>query len=247
MRQAWLIARRDLRALFTAPLAWVLGAVYALLCGYFFYSDVTYFVLFGGANYTKALWRFVFLDFRLITILVVPLLTMRLLSEERRLGTLELLFTFPVPDGAIIGGKFVAAFGTYLLYLASTLVGPALLYSQHQFPIPPVLAGYLGMAFLGAVAVAVGLAASALTEHQGVSAMTTYGVLLMFWFLSWNESALGQGVAPYILALSLFDRFYGFAQGVIDSRDVVYFVTMTAVGLWAARWCLASRAWRGIG
>ena len=198
-------------------------------------------------KYETSLWRFVFLDFRLITILVVPLLTMRLLAEERRLGTLELLFTFPVRDGAIIIGKFLAAYATYLTYLIATLIGPALLYAQHPFPVAPMLAGYLGMALLGAAAVAVGLAASALTEHQGVSAMTTYGVLLMFWFLSWNESALGQGIAPYILALSLFDRFYGFTQGVIDSRDLVYFFTLTAVALWTARWCLASRAWRGVG
>ena len=247
MRHAWLIARRDVRALFTSPLAWILGAVFAVLTGYFFYSDVTYFVLFGGANYAKALWRFVFLDFRLITILVLPFLTMRLLTEERRRGTLELLFTFPLRDGSIIAGKFFAAYATYLLYLVATLVGPALLYHQHPFPIPPMLAGYVGMLLLGAAAIAVGLAASALTEHQGVSAMVTYGVLLLFWFLSWNESALGQGIAPYILALSLFDRFYGFTQGVIDSRDIIYFLTMTGLGLWTARWLLASRAWRGIG
>lgn len=247
MSHARLIARRDLVALFTAPLAWVLGAVYALLTGYFFYSDLSYFVLFGGANYAKALWRFVFLDYRMITILVVPLLTMRLLAEERRLGTLELLFTFPVRDGSIVAGKFIAAYVTFLVFLASTLIGPAVLYAQHPFPIPPMLAGYAGMVLLGASAVAVGLAASALTEHQGVAAMVSYGVLLLFWFLSWNESALGQAIAPYVLALSLFDRFYGFTQGVIDSRDVVYFVALTGVGLWCAHTALASRAWRGVG
>lgn len=247
MRHARLIARRDLAALFGAPFAWVLGAVFALLTGYFFYSDVAYFVLFGGANYAKALWRFVFLDFRLITILVVPLLTMRLLAEERRLGTLELMFTFPVRDGSIIGGKFIAAYTTYVIYLIATLVGPCALYALHPFPVPPMIAGYIGMLLLGAACVAVGLAASAATQHQGVSAMVTYGVLLMFWFLSWNESALGQTIAPYILALSLFDRFYGFTQGVIDSRDIVYFVTLTLVSLWAARWLLATRAWRGVG
>lgn len=247
MKHAWLIARRDFAALFGAPLAWVLGAVFVLLTGYFFYSDVTYFVLFGGANFAKALWRFVFLDFRMITILVVPLLTMRLLAEERRLGTLELLFTFPITDGAIIAGKFLAAYATYVLFLASTLVGPGLLYFLHPFPVPPMIAGYVGMLLLGAAAVAVGLAASASTEHQGLAAMVSYGVLLLFWFLSWNESALGEGIAPYVIALSLFDRFYGFTQGVIDSRDVAYFVTLTGVGLWSARLFLASRAWRGVG
>src|SRR5262249_14198098 len=85
------IARRELASMFGGPLAWVLVAVFAMLTGYFFYSDLTFYVLFGGANLSSGLWRYMFLDFRMVAMLVVPLVTMRLLAEERKLGTLELL------------------------------------------------------------------------------------------------------------------------------------------------------------
>jgi len=246
MRHAARIARRELAALFGGPLGWVLVAVFALLAGYFFYSDLTFYVLFGGANQSTGLWRYVFLDWRLVTFLVVPLLTMRLLAEERKLGTLELLFTLPVRDGELVAGKFVAAVLAYLGLLAVTLPGPLTLAALHPFAPGPVVAGYVGMALLGTAAIACGLAASAVTENQVVSAMLTYGVLIFFWFVSWNEAAVSEGIAPVLLALSLFDRFYGFTQGIVDSRDVVYFVAFTATFLWLARVALASRAWRGL-
>ena len=91
--------------MFGGPLAWVLGAVFALLAGYFFYSDLTFYVLFGGANLSSGLWRYVFLDYRMVAMLVLPLVTMRLLAEERKLGTLELLWTLPVRDREVIAGQ----------------------------------------------------------------------------------------------------------------------------------------------
>src|SRR5262249_22223734 len=91
--KALLVCRRDLAAMCRGPLAPLLGAVFLLLTGYFFYSDLALFVLVGGADATRGLWRFVFLDVRLVVLLVVPLITMRLIAEERRLGTLELAFT----------------------------------------------------------------------------------------------------------------------------------------------------------
>src|SRR5215510_15248741 len=99
MRRALLVCRRELASMCGGPLAWILGAVFALLTGYFFYSDLALFVLVGGTSETRGLWRFVFLDDRLVVLLVVPLLTMRLFAEERKLGTLEFLWTCPVRDG----------------------------------------------------------------------------------------------------------------------------------------------------
>src|SRR6266850_6598685 len=101
MRKTLLVARRELAVTCGAPLGWILAAVFVLLTGYFFYSDLVLFVLVGGANQTRGLWRYVFLDFRLVALLVVPLLTMRLFAEERKQGSLELLWTFPVLDGEV--------------------------------------------------------------------------------------------------------------------------------------------------
>jgi ABC-2 type transport system permease protein len=246
VRKTLVIARRELASMFGGPLAWVLGAVFALLTGYFFYSDLTFYVLFGGANLTSGLWRYMFLDFRMVAMLVVPLVTMRLLAEERKLGTLELLATLPVRDREVVAGKFLAALASYGLMLVPTLIGPAVLAVMHPFAPGPLLAGYVGMLLLGAAFVACGLAASALTDSQGVSALLTYGVLVLSWFLAWNEAALSERLAPIVVALSLFDRFYGFAQGVIDSRDVAYFVAVTALFLFVALRVLGARSWRGV-
>jgi len=246
VKKTLVIARRELDSMFGGPLAWVLGAVFTLLTGYFFYSDLTFYVLFGGANLSSGLWRYMFLDFRMVAMLVVPLVTMRLLAEERKLGTLELLWTFPVRDRDVIAGKFLAALLSYAAMLLPTLIGPAVLYVMHPFPLGPLVAGYAGMLLLGAAFIACGLAASAVTDSQGVSALLTYGVLVLSWFLAWNEAALSARVAPVVVALSLFDRFYGFAQGVVDSRDVAYFLAFIALFLFLALRALEARSWRGV-
>jgi ABC-2 type transport system permease protein len=246
MRKAALVARRELAAACGGPLAWILGAVFALLTGYFFYSDLALFVLVGGADQTRGLWRFVFLDDRLVALLVVPLLTMRLFAEERKLGTLEVLWTYPVRDRELLAGKFVAALALYLAMLATTAIGPAILWAFHPFALAPVVAGYVGLVLLGVAFVACGIATSAVTENQVVAAMLAYGVLVLAWFATWNEAAIGARLAPLLLQLSLFDHFYGFAQGVIDSRDVTYLLAFATLFVFLALRALGARAWRGI-
>ena len=246
MRKTLVIARRELASMFGGPLAWILGAVFVVLTGYFFYSDLTFYVLFGGAELSSGLWRYVFLDYRMVAMLVVPLITMRLIAEERKLGTLELLWTFPVREREVVAGKFLAALAAYALMLVPTLAGPAALSVMHPFSPWPLVAGYIGMLLLGAAFIACGLAASAVTDSQGVSALLTYGVLVLSWFLAWNEAALSERVAPVVVALSLFDRFYGFAQGTVDSRDVAYFLAFIGFFLFLALRAVGARIWRGV-
>jgi ABC-2 type transport system permease protein len=240
------LCRRELAAMYGGPLAWVLAAVFFFLTGYFFYSDLTFFVLVGGGNQARGLWRYMFLDFRLVALLVLPLLTMRLFAEERKQGTLELLWTWPVRDSELLAGKFLAALVVYLGMLASTVIGPVVLYTLHPFAIAPVVAGYTGMALLGVAFIACGIAASTVTDSQVVAAMLAYGVLVFSWFATWNEAAIGERIAPILLQLSLFDHFYGFAQGMIDSADVVYLLAFATLFLFLALRSLGTRAWRGI-
>jgi len=247
MRKTLVVCRREIAAMCGGPLAWVLAAIFLGLTGFFFYSDLALFVLVGGANQTLGLWRYVFLDYRLVALLVLPVLTMRLFAEERKLGTLELLWSFPVRDHELLAGKFLAALLVYLAMLAATAVGPAILYRMHPFAPAPMLAGYAGMVLLGAAFIACGTATSTMTENQVVSAMLTYGILVLSWFVSWNEAAIGELIAPLLLQLSLFDHFYGFTQGVIDSRNVVYLLAFAGFFLFVALRVLGARAWRGLG
>src|SRR5262249_272040 len=167
MRRALLVCRRELASMCGGPLAWILGAGFALLTGYFFYSDLALFVLCGGASETRGLWRFVFLDDRLVVLLVVPLLTMRLFAEERKLGTLEFLWTCPVRDGELLAGKFLAGLVVYLAMLASTAGGPAGLPALPPLAGPPPVARDVGVLLPRIALIACGVAASAVPDQPG--------------------------------------------------------------------------------
>jgi ABC-2 type transport system permease protein len=246
VKKALAIARRDLGVVFGGPLAWTLVGAFTFLAGYFFYTDLTFYVLFGGGNLPIGLWRYVFLHDRLVALLVLPLVTMRLVAEERKLGTLELLWSLPVRDRDVLAGKLGAALAIYLVLLAGSAIGPLVLWILHPYPLPPLLAGYLGLLLLGLAFVACGLAASCVSENQVVSAMLTYGVLVFLWFVSANEASMGESVAWIVAGVSLFDRFYGFAQGVVDLRDIVFFLAFTTLFLFLALRALGARTWRGI-
>jgi ABC-2 type transport system permease protein len=246
MTKALAIARRDLGVAFRSPLAWTLLGAFTFLAGYFFYTDLTFYVLFGGANLPRGLWRHVFLHYRLAALLVLPLVTMRLVAEERKLGTLELLWSLPVRDRDVVLGKLGAALVIYLVLLLGSTIGPLVLWMLHPFPLGPLVAGYLGLCLLGLAFIACGLAASCVAENQVVSAMLTYGVLVFLWFVSANEGAVGERLGWVVLGLSLFDRFYGFAQGVIDGPDVVFLLAFTALFLFLALRGLGARSWRGV-
>jgi len=241
-----IVCRRELRAYFTSYIAYVLLAVFLLLSGYFFYSDLIFFILFGGYVLPTGLWQFVFLDMRLCLLLVLPLMTMRLFAEERKLGTIELLWTYPVRDAQIVAGKFLACWLFFLLMLLLTAINPLIFYRFYQFAAGPLLAAYLGIFLLGTAFIACGLFVSSLTENQVVSAMATYGILVFFWFLTWNEEATSQTLLRTLLRLSLFDRFYNFSRGVIDTRDVAFFLLFTAVFLFLTLQSLSVRSWRGV-
>ena len=240
------VCRRELRSYFTSYIAYILLAVFLLLSGYFFYSDLIFFVLFGGYVLPTGLWQFVFLDMRLCLLLVLPLITMRLFAEEKKLGTIELLWTYPVRDGEIVAGKFLACWLFFLVMLLLTAINPVIFYQFYQFDVGPLLAAYLGIFLLGTAFIACGLFVSSLTENQVVSAMATYGILVFFWFMTWNEEAASQSILQAMLRLSLFDRFYNFSRGVIDTRDVAYFVLFSMFFLFLTLQSLGVRKWRGV-
>ncbi len=244
--KALYVWRRELGTYFRSPLGFVVLAVFLLLAGYFFYSDLLFFALWGGGSIESGLWERVFLDVRLILLLVIPLVTMRLFAEERKLGTMELLWTYPVTDVSIVAGKFMASLSFLLLMLLPTVIYPVVLARWYPVDPAPLVAGYLGLVLLGTAFVACGMATSSLTESQVVAAVLAYGVLLLFWFGTWNEAVAGETVMRLLLLVSLFDRFYGFATGVVDTRDVVYFVLFTAFFLFLTTRILHARSWRGL-
>jgi ABC-2 type transport system permease protein len=240
------LAAKELRLYFTSFLFYVLAAIFLALSGYYFYTNLGFFVLMGGMDLARGLWQMQFFDMRQVLLALVPLLTMRLFAEERKLGTLELLWTYPVRDWEIIGGKYLACLTVVSLMLALTLLYPALLLPLHPIAPGPLLAGYLGLWLLAAAFVGCGLFLSALTDSQLVAGAATYGLLLFFWVITWNEAAVNEVTLHLLVPFSLFDRFYVFARGAVDTRDVCYLVLFTVAFLTFTFYALDSRRWRGL-
>src|SRR5262245_31683452 len=191
------------------------------------------------------LWQLVFMDVRLVLMLAIPLLTMRLLAEERRLGTLELLFTYPVRDGVVVAAKLGACILVIAMLLGCTLIYPFWVWRVQEFPLAPLVAGYVGLLLLGAMCAAYGLFISSLTDSQVLAGFLTATPLLLLWLLSWNEAANATNTLPLVRAISLFNHFQPFAVGIIDLRDVFFFVFLTGCFVWGTLRALEARQWRG--
>jgi ABC-type uncharacterized transport system involved in gliding motility auxiliary subunit/ABC-type transport system involved in multi-copper enzyme maturation permease subunit len=242
------ILTKELRAYFGLFLAYAVVAVGLALAGFFFYTDLSFFILWGGTNLEKGLWEFFFHDLRFVLLLLVPALTARAFAEEKKLGTLDLLWTYPIPESRVLLGKFLAATVLLVVILGLTLCYPLLLswyYPEVRWL--PLLAGYTGLLLLGLVFISVGLFLSALTDSQAVAAMGTLGVLVLFWSLTWNEQAVNEVLLATLLQISLFDRFYNFARGAIDTQEITFFLLFIVFFLLLTWQALRSRRWRGSG
>jgi len=240
------LAAKELRLYFASFLFYAVTATFLALAGYFFYTNLGFFVLMGGMDLPRGLWQYQFLDLERLLLVIVPLLTMRLFAEERKLGTLELLWTYPIRDTEIVAGKFVGCLAVVTVMIAATTVHPAILSRFYPVAVGPLAAGYLGLWLLAAAFIACGLSISALTESQLVAGAATYGLLLFFWVITWNEAAVSEVTLGLLVPFSLFDRFYAFAVGAIDTQNITYLALFTLAFLSFTFFALDSRRWRGV-
>jgi ABC-2 type transport system permease protein len=254
--RVWPIYKKELRLYFTSPVAYVILSIFLLIAGYFFFSIFSFFTrasmqmamnpqMGRDLNVTDAVLRPLFSNLSVILLLLMPLVTMRLFAEERRSGTIELLLTYPVRDGAVLVGKYLAALTLYAVMVAGTLAYPAMLISFTQVEWGPLLTGYLGLLLMGAMFLAVGLFASSLTENQVVAAIVTFGVLLMFWIIGWTAEFAGGPLGAVLTHLSILEHNDTFAKGVLDTKDILYYVNFTVLGLFLTLRSLESRRWSG--
>ncbi len=247
MHRTFALYKKEVRAYFTTPLFYVVAAVFLSLCGLFFYSDLNFFTQFGfGVDILNNFFQLLFVDMATKGMtFTVPLLTMRLFAEERKLGTMELLFTYPLSDREIFAGKFLAAATVFAVMLAATLPYPLYLYSIQPYAFRVVGAGYAGLVLLGMVFIAVGLFVSSLTDSQVVAGVGSLFVVGLLWAVSWNEAAGSDQVMRIVNAFSTFDHFWNFSKGIVDSTDVLYFLFVAAFFANLTLRSLESRRWRG--
>jgi ABC-2 type transport system permease protein len=195
-------------------------------------------------NATDMVLTPLFHDMSVVMLLVMPLLTMRLFAEERKAGTVELLFTYPLRDPGILTGKLGAVFAVFLLILSGTLPCIALLATLTPLDPGVVATNYLGLILLGGAFLSLGVFASSLTENQIVAAVSSFGVLLAFWLIGFVEQFSGGAGGP-LSYLSILNHFDGFTRGVVDTRDVAYYVLFSAFFLFGTLRVLETMRWRG--
>ena len=246
MNRTWGLYKKELRSFFVTPLFYVIAAVFLSLSGLSFYNDLNFFTQFGfGQDILNNFFQVLFVDMTKAMTFTVPLLTMRLFAEERRLGTIELLFTYPLSDREILAGKYFAAATVFLLILATTVVHPMYLYSIQPYAVRVVVSGYLGLTLLGLLFIAVGLFVSSLTDSQVVAGVGSLFLVGVLWAMSWNEASGSDQVMQIVKAFSTFDHFWNFAKGIIDSTDVLYYFLIIAFFTNLTLRSLESRRWRG--
>ncbi len=250
--------RKELTVYFATPIFYITGFFFLVLAGYFFYTNVLYYgiISFQAAqqasnpqvaaqlNPQQMIYRPLFSVLAIVLLFLVPLLTMRLLAEEKRSGTAELLFTYPITDWAIILGKFSAVLMIYLILLAFTLSYSLALTFVTRLDWGAIGAGYLGLFLLGASALALGLFASSLTENQIVAGVVGFALLLLFWIIGWVQELGAGGLGKAFQYLSLLDHYDNFTKGIIDTRDLVYCLSFIFFFLFLTKRQLESRRWR---
>jgi ABC-2 type transport system permease protein len=254
--RVWPIFKKELRLYFTSPVAWVVLTIFLVIGGYFFYSIFAFFTLASmqsamnpamgrDLNVTESVMRPLFSNISVILLLLMPLVTMRLFAEERRSGTIELLLTYPVRDGAVLAGKYLAALALYAIMIGMTMLYPGIVMYFAKLEWGPVLTGYLGLLLMGAAFISVGVFTSSLTENQIVAAIITFGVLLIFWILGWSADYAGGATGRVLQFLSILEHNDSFSRGVLDTKDVLYYLNFTLLALFLTLRSLEARRWKG--
>jgi ABC-2 type transport system permease protein len=250
MKSVFTIFRKELNSYFYSPIAYVVLFVFFVLSGIFFFlylqsfaqaqTDPRLTFVEEGINLNEVVIRPFFGTISVLFLLLIPLMTMRLIADERKCFTAELLFTSPVKITSIIIGKYLSSLLLLGIMIILSAVYILVLIKFGNPDLGPVLSGYLGLFLMGGSFLAVGIFASSLTDNQMVAAVISFGILLVFWIMGATSSA-GDSVFGY---LSIINHFENFEKGVIDLKDVVYYLSFTFLGLYLAYIMLDSERWK---
>ncbi len=246
MRKTWAIIRRELIAYFSSPLAYVVMTAFLLMQGYIFYLIVSFLnnpqtpamtplrLFFGG---TIFFWLFL--------LFVVPVITMRLIAEERRSGTIEVLLTSPVNEAQVVAGKFMAAFVFYAALWLPTILYVVVLKRNSAIDLGPVIAGYIGVFLLGFLFLSVGTFASTLSNNQLIAAIIAFAAMVALFSIGLVEQLLSTSFLKGALAhMNLWTQMDDFAKGIVDSRHVIYQLSVGLLFLFLATKSLEVKKWR---
>jgi ABC-2 type transport system permease protein len=260
LRNVGAIVEKEWRHYFGSPIAYVALFVWTALFGGFFYLVFDRFLMvsqramqqmeFGGGGPKLSINEWVIAqvlhNMAVVALFLTPMLTMRLFAEEKRQGTIELLATSPLTDLQIVIGKFLGAVSLYLLMIVTGFVNFLPLW--HYATVPPewkpVLSGLLALLLVGASFIAMGLFVSTLTKNQIVAGSLTFGLLLILWIVGWMDDPMAGPVAKAVAYLGLMNHVEDMMKGIIDLKDIVFYLSVTGFGLFLALQSVESQRWR---
>ncbi len=261
MRNFLAILRKDLHTLFISPIAYVVLFVFIGLTGFFFFIIFEGAILqaqrmalqsaqFGGGpvpvDVAGLIMRNYFGILSTFMLFVIPMITMGVFAEEKRRGTIELLFTSPLENWQLILGKFAAVMTVLVVMLLPSFIYLTILYvySDPRPPVGPIFVGVAGAFLLGGALVALGLFISSMTENQIVAAVLTFGIFLTLWVLDAQAGAATSAVNEILKYLSVLNHYDDFTRGILDSQNVVFYLSFIALGLYLTGVSLDSVKWR---
>jgi len=254
MRNTLTIFRKEIKSYFASPIAYLLMVVFALIFGYFFYVATAIFVSRGmesqmmgqSAPMDVNEWvvRPLLMNISVIGLFIIPMITMRLFAEEKRSGTIELLMTSPVRDTEIILGKWLAAVTMFGAVLAISALNLGFLFLYGKPDWRPILIGYLGLLLQGGALLAIGSVISTMTKNQIVAGGATFTACLLLWILDWVSSYETAAWAKVLSYLSVVTHYEPFSKGVLDSKDVVFYLSVIFLGLFLTARSMESVRWR---
>jgi len=254
MRNVLAIADREIRSYFASPIAYILIGFFLLPFGVFFYLYLDAFLKqgmqmaqYGGGSMSinQQVIRGVLQNASVVILFIMPMITMRTYSEEKRSGTIELLLTSPVKDVEIILGKFFGALGLYVTILFVTLLYMGILFYYGNPEWRPLVSGYFGLLLMGGAFIAIGLLISSTTNNQIVAGVVTFVVFLLFWIVGWFGDSAGPTIGPITRWLSITEHFDDFSKGIIDTKHVLYYLSLITFGLFLTAKSVDTERWRG--
>jgi ABC-2 type transport system permease protein len=249
-----------MREYFVAPVAYIVITIFLFISGYFFYVMVVEFTrlcLFSlqqaqvyriappVMNLNRMVIRPLFFNTGVIVLFFVPAMSMRLLSEEKKTRTIELLMTAPIRPVALILGKYLASWSLFCIMVGTTCIYHIILSIIGEIEWGPVISGYAGLFLLGGALLSMGLFFSSITENQIIAAVVSFVVFLFLWVISWAEGAAGGSIGNVLSQLSLTTHYEAFAKGILDSRDIIFFLSFIVLGIFLTHRSIESSKWSG--
>ncbi len=238
MRNVYHVARRELNAYLASPIAYVVAAIYLAVLG-----GMSGFILYYSREATMryALTHGVTL---LFLVLVTQVLTMRLLADEQRQGTIELLLTSPVRDWEVVVGKYLASLGVFALMMLLSGYFPLVLTRIGDPDVPVILSGYLGFLLMGGALLAIGVFASSVTQNQVVAAVLGMGIAILLWLSGALTDFVSGGLREIVAYVPIFDHYFDFVRGMIDTRHIIYYLSVVVLFLFFSTRVLEARRWK---